>query len=61
MSNQKHPIKPNAETVAAMEEARAGKTEVFEAIEKFMADLNDDTSGDQLIDATLPDDDSDNS
>ena len=36
------PLRPNAETIAAMEEARAGKLESFDSIEALMADLNAD-------------------
>lgn len=31
---------PNAETVAAMQEARSGKLPLFETVEELMADLN---------------------
>ena len=36
------PFRPNAETIAAMEEARAGKLKSFDSIEALMADLNDE-------------------
>ncbi len=36
------PLRPNAETIAAMEEARAGKLASFDSIEALMADLNED-------------------
>ena len=36
------PLRPNAETIAAMEEARAGNLEGFTSIEALMADLNAD-------------------
>ncbi len=36
------PLRPNAETIAAMEEARSGKLESFDSIEALMADLNAD-------------------
>ena len=36
------PFRPNAETIAAMEEARAGKLASFDSIEALMADLNAD-------------------
>ena len=36
------PFRPNAETIAAMEEARAGKLASFDSIEALMADLNED-------------------
>ena len=36
------PLRPNAETIAAMEEARTGKLASFDSIEALMADLNED-------------------
>ena len=36
------PFRPNAETIAAMEEARAGGLQKFDSIEALMADLNAD-------------------
>lgn len=36
------PLRPNAETIAAMEKARAGNLESFDSIEALMADLNAD-------------------
>lgn len=33
------PLRPNAETIAAMEEARAGNVKSFDSIEALMADL----------------------
>jgi DNA-damage-inducible protein J len=36
------PFRPNAETIAAMEEARAGNLARFDSIEALMADLNAD-------------------
>ena len=36
------PLRPNAETVAAMEEARAGNLEIFDSVEALTADLNAD-------------------
>ena len=36
------PFRPNAETIAAMEEARAGNLKSFDSIEALMADLNAD-------------------
>ena len=36
------PLRPNAETIAAMEEARAGNLARFDSIEALMADLNED-------------------
>ena len=36
------PLRPNAETIAAMEEAKSGKLESFDSIEALMADLNED-------------------
>lgn len=36
------PFRPNAETIAAMEEARAGNLATFDSIEALMADLNED-------------------
>ena len=36
------PLRPNAETIAAMEEERAGNLESFDSIEALMADLNED-------------------
>jgi DNA-damage-inducible protein J len=36
------PFRPNAETIAAMEEARAGNLARFGSIEALMADLNAD-------------------
>lgn len=36
------PLRPNAETIAAIEDARAGRTEKFDSIEALMADLNAD-------------------
>lgn len=36
------PFRPNAETIAAMEEARAGNLKSFDSIEALMADLNED-------------------
>lgn len=34
------PFRPNAETIAAMEEARRGGLESFNSVEALMADLN---------------------
>ena len=36
------PLIPNAETIAAMKEAREGKAKAFDSVEKLMADLNAD-------------------
>jgi DNA-damage-inducible protein J len=36
------PLRPNAETITAMQEARAGNLESFDSIEALMADLNAD-------------------
>lgn len=36
------PFRPNAETIAAMEEARQGGLKSFDSIEALMADLNAD-------------------
>ena len=36
------PLVPNAETIAAMKEARAGKLVEFNTIDELMADLNAD-------------------
>ena len=36
------PFRPNAETIAAMEEARAGNLASFTSVEALMADLNAD-------------------
>ena len=36
------PLRPNAETIAAMEEARSGKMDSFATIEDLMADLHAD-------------------
>ena len=36
------PLRPNAETIAAMEEARTGKLVSFDSIEALTADLNAD-------------------
>ena len=36
------PFRPNAETIAAMEEARASNLKSFDSIEALMADLNAD-------------------
>ena len=36
------PLVPNAETIAAMKEARAGKLAEFNTIDDLMADLNAD-------------------
>ncbi|MDB5555198.1 MAG: damage inducible-like protein [Rhizobium sp.] len=36
------PLVPNAETVAAMREARAGNLKSFESVDALMADLNAD-------------------
>jgi DNA-damage-inducible protein J len=36
------PLVPNATTIAAMREARAGKTKAFNSVEALMADLNAD-------------------
>ena len=36
------PLRPNAETIAAMEEARSGKMDSFVTIEDLMADLHAD-------------------
>ena len=36
------PLRPNAETIAAMEEARAGNLAGFDSMEALMADLNED-------------------
>lgn len=35
-------FRPNAETIAAMEEARAGNLTSFDSVEALMADLNAD-------------------
>jgi DNA-damage-inducible protein J len=35
------PLRPNAETIAAMEEARTGKLASYNSIEALMADLNE--------------------
>lgn len=44
------PLRPNAETIAAMEEARTGNLASFDSIEALMADLNEgDESGDLKI------------
>lgn len=37
------PLVPNAETIAAMREARLGKLPSFDNIESLMADLNEET------------------
>ena len=34
------PLIPNAETIAAMEDARAGRMKSFSSVEELMADLN---------------------
>jgi DNA-damage-inducible protein J len=34
------PLIPNAETIAAMEDARAGRMKSFNTVEELMADLN---------------------
>jgi len=36
------PLVPNAETVAAMKDARRGKTASFDSIDKLMTDLDED-------------------
>jgi len=36
------PFRPNAETIAAMEEARRGGLERFETVEALMADLDEE-------------------
>jgi DNA-damage-inducible protein J len=36
------PLVPNAETIAAMEEARSGNLKSFTSVEALMADLNAD-------------------
>ena len=36
------PLRPNAETIAAMQEARAGGLEKFASVEALLADLNAD-------------------
>ena len=36
------PLRPNAETIAAMEEARSGKMDSFVTIKDLMADLHAD-------------------
>ena len=36
------PFRPNAETIAAMEEARASGLERFDSVEALLADLNAD-------------------
>ena len=36
------PLRPNAETIAAMQEARAGGPERFASVEALLADLNAD-------------------
>ena len=36
------PLVPNAETIAAMKEARAGKLAAFDSVEDLMADLDAD-------------------
>ena len=36
------PLRPNAETIAAMEAARTGKLASFDSIEALIADLNED-------------------
>ena len=36
------PLRPNAETIAAMQEARAGGLERFDSVEALLADLNAD-------------------
>ncbi len=36
------PLVPNAKTIAAMQEARAGKLKSFNSIDALMADLNAD-------------------
>ena len=36
------PLRPNAETIAAMEEARSGKMDSFVTIEDLMSDLHAD-------------------
>ena len=36
------PLRPNAETIAAMEEARAGGLERFDSVDALLADLNAD-------------------
>jgi len=36
------PLVPNAETIAAMKEARNGKLESFNSVEELMADLDAD-------------------
>ena len=43
------PLVPNAETVAAMKEARAGKLAKFATIEDLMADLNADDRAIQAV------------
>lgn len=36
------PLVPNAKTIAAMKEARAGKSKPFNSVDALMADLNAD-------------------
>ena len=40
---------PNAETAAAIEEARQGKLESFNSVEELMKDLNEDDSADESL------------
>ena len=40
---------PNAETAAAIEEARQGKLESFESVGELMKDLNEDDSADESL------------
>ena len=40
---------PNAETAAAIEEARQGKLESLNSIRELMKDVNEDTSADQSL------------
>jgi DNA-damage-inducible protein J len=40
---------PNAETAAAIEEARQGKLKSFNSVEELMKDLNEDDSADESL------------
>ena len=40
---------PNAETAAAIEEARQGKLESFDSVGKLIKDLNEDDSADESL------------
>jgi DNA-damage-inducible protein J len=40
---------PNAETAAAIEEARQGKLENFDSVGELMKDLNEDDSADESL------------